>query len=264
MSKCWKIRVKLEENEPVEKIVKLLKEMSDDKSELSSLIVQENVNDKMVYYPHIQGLLVTTQSERKIRSQLKELFSQSGNKKYSLANNHNDWVYYSAYLVKNVKHCRHPTVILYSGGRTDEDISMLLKKYNEKPRKTMSNEMTKEEALFSELKAYLDTLPPYKSKLSLAKSIIIYFRNTGKIIHKVTIARLLETYVAYQCSDDDAPDELCESILDETCFREEAHDARAKRDKLKNCQWCQLGGRSSCHKHSFVDPDEYEASEPPL
>lgn len=246
----WKIRIKVEENESVENIVNTLKGMMDDKSDTPSLIVQELVNDKNEYYSHIQGLLVSHESERKLRSVLKQMFGHvAGNKKYSMSNKHNDWSYYCAYLMKNSNHAKHPTKVLYAGGRTDKDLEDLIKLYNEKPRKQKTTDKTKEETLFEDLKKYLDTLEPYKTKMSLVKSIIQYYKNSGRVLHKVTIARFAETYVAF--SSNEIPDELCESILMETCFREEACLSQMRRDMTKDCPYCLK------HKHCGDYPCPY-------
>lgn len=238
----WKIRIKLNDGEDYTPYVDKIKSIS----ECNTLIVKENVNDKERYYPHIQGMIVSSLSERKLRSIIKSLFDSKGNQKYSLANKHDDWKYYQSYLVKNINHTRYKTEILFKNN-LETDIDELYKYYLSRKPISKSRDMTREEALFSDLNAYLSSFPHNGNKRTLLRHIVQYYKDNGKVLHKIEIARLLETYVNYTQG---VSEEWIDSVLLQTAYYDEIH-------RPENCTRCYAGVSSfiKCERHR-LDIDE--------
>lgn len=236
----WKIRIKLVDGEDYIPYVDKIKSIC----ESNTLIVKENVNDKDRYYPHIQGMIVSSLSERKIRSIIKNLFEGKGNQKYSLANKHDDWKYYQAYLVKNIKHTRYKTEILLKDN-LETDIDELYKYYLSSKPKSKSRDMTREEALFSDINAYLSSFPHNGDKRTLLRYIVQYYKDNGKVLHKIEIARLLETYVNYSQG---VSEEWIDSVLAHTAYADEIYD-------IKNCMRCSPFKRCERHKLTIDETD---------
>lgn len=244
MSDCegnWKIRIKLVDGENYVPYVNAISALAGS----NTLIVKENVDDKGRYYPHIQGFIKTDYSERKLRSIIKSLFDGRGNQKYSLSTDHDNWLYYRAYLVKNIKHIRYKTEILLNNENDIEELYELYLKIRGR-HLPKSKDMTREEALFNDLKAYLSSSVPREgNKRTLLRYIVQYYKERGKVLHKIEIARLLETYVNYTQG---VSEEWIDSVLVHTAYADEIYD-------VKNCTRCTEWKRCDKHKCTIIEED---------